>query len=165
MTIRVLLIDDHTLFRPGVILLDLNMPGLSGLETLQLLVQDLPESAVVILTVSEEGEELAQALRDGARGYLVKNVEAETLVAGIRKAAAGESVIADSRPPSWSPSSAPNPSPRGTAPPRPPSPSTASSPRASARSCNAWRAARATKRSHATSTSPRAPSRSTSRAS
>lgn len=134
MTIRVLLIDDHTLFRsglklllqrqpdfeivddapdgveglkrakqhqPDVILLDLNMPGLSGLETLLLLVQDVPNAAVVILTVSEDAEELTTALRDGAIGYLVKNVDADTLVAGIRKAAAHQPVIADSMTAKW----------------------------------------------------------------
>lgn len=134
MTIRVLLIDDHTLFRsgvklllqrqpdfevvdeasdgvegvkrakqhqPDVILLDLNMPGLSGLETLQLLVQDVPSAHVVILTVSEDAEELTTALRDGACGFLVKNIDAETLVAGIRKAAAGEPVIAESMTAKW----------------------------------------------------------------
>ena len=57
--------------KPDVVL-DLNLPGLSGLETLQLLVQDLPSCAVIILTVSEEADELGQALRDGARGYLVR---------------------------------------------------------------------------------------------
>ncbi len=129
MTIRILLIDDHTLFRsgirallqrqadfeivdeaadgvegikrakqhrPDVILLDLNMPGLSGLEALQLLVEDLPQIAVIVLTVSEEAEELAAALRGGARGYLIKNIETEALIAGIRRAAAGEPVISDS---------------------------------------------------------------------
>lgn len=83
-------------FKPDVILLDLNMPGLSGLETLQLLVQDNPGTAVIILTVSEESDELAQALRDGARGYLIKNIEGDALAAAIRRAAAGEAVIADS---------------------------------------------------------------------
>ncbi|WP_176042547.1 response regulator [Burkholderia stabilis] len=134
MTIRVLLIDDHTLFRsglklllqrqpdfeivddapdgveglkrakqhqPDVILLDLNMPGLSGLETLLLLAQDVPNAAVVILTVSEDAEELTTALRDGAIGYLVKNVDADTLAAGIRKAAAHQPVIADSMTAKW----------------------------------------------------------------
>ncbi|CAB3824352.1 MULTISPECIES: response regulator transcription factor [Achromobacter] len=129
MTIRILLIDDHTLFRsgvrlllqrqpdfevvaeagdgvegikrakelkPDVVLLDLNLPGLSGLETLQLLTQDLPNCAVIILTVSEEADELGQALRDGARGYLVKNIDADALVSAIRRAANGEAVIADS---------------------------------------------------------------------
>lgn len=125
-TIRILLIDDHTLFRsglrlllkrqsdfdvvaeaadgieglkrarelqPDVILLDLNMPGLSGLEVLHILAQDLLACAVIVLTVSEEGEELAQALRSGARGYLVKNIDADALVSSIRRAVAGEPVI------------------------------------------------------------------------
>ncbi|CAB3656991.1 MULTISPECIES: response regulator [Achromobacter] len=129
MPIRILLIDDHTLFRsgvrlllqrqpdfevvaeagdgvegikrakelkPDVVLLDLNLPGLSGLESLQLLTQDLPSCAVIILTVSEEADELGQALRDGARGYLVKNIDADVLTSAIRRAAAGESVIAES---------------------------------------------------------------------
>jgi two-component system nitrate/nitrite response regulator NarL len=128
MATRILLIDDHTLFRsgvrallqrtpdfeivgeaadglegikrakqfcPDVILLDINMPGLSGLETLRLLVQDLPQTAVVMLTVSEDVDELTVALRDGACGYLLKNIEADTLAAAIRKAAAGQPVIAD----------------------------------------------------------------------
>lgn len=128
MTIRILLIDDHTLFRsginallqrqpdfevvdeasdgvegikrakqhmPDVILLDLNMPGLSGLETLQLLAQDLPGTAVVMLTVSEEVDELTAALRAGACGYLLKNIAAETLADAIRKAAAGQPVITE----------------------------------------------------------------------
>ena len=122
MSIRILLIDDHNLFRsgvrqllqreadlqivaeaadgleglkrakalkPDVILLDLNMPGLSGLETLKLLVQDVPDARVIILTVSEEADELGQALTAGACGYLTKNIEADTLVAAIRKARQG----------------------------------------------------------------------------
>ena len=129
MSIRILLIDDHNLFRsgvrqllqrevdlqivaeaadgleglkrakalkPDVILLDLNMPGLSGLETLKLLVQDVPDARVIILTVSEEADELGQALTAGACGYLTKNIEADTLVAAIRKARQGQPVIADS---------------------------------------------------------------------
>ncbi|RQH02118.1 response regulator [Paraburkholderia dinghuensis] len=128
MTIRILLIDDHTLFRsgvralllrqpdfevvdeaadgvegikrakqhaPDVVLLDLNMPGLSGLETLQLLVQDLPDTAVVMLTVSEDGDDLTAAMRSGACGYLLKDIEAETLADAIRKAAAGQPVITE----------------------------------------------------------------------
>jgi two-component system nitrate/nitrite response regulator NarL len=129
MTIRILLIDDHTLFRsgvrallqrqpdfevvddaadgiegfkrakqhrPDVVLLDLNMPGLSGIETLQLLQQDLPDTAVIMLTVSEDVDELTRALREGACGYLLKNMEADALATMIRRAAEGESVIADS---------------------------------------------------------------------
>jgi two-component system, NarL family, nitrate/nitrite response regulator NarL len=129
MTIRILLIDDHTLFRsgvrallqrqpdfevvddaadgiegfkrakqhrPDVVLLDLNMPGLSGIETLQLLQQDLPDTAVIMLTVSEDVDELTRALREGACGYLLKNMEADELATMIRRAATGESVIAES---------------------------------------------------------------------
>ena len=129
MAIRILLIDDHSLFRsgvrlllqrqadfevvaeaadglegvkrakehrPDVILLDLNMPGLSGLATLQLLTQDLPDSAVLMLTVSEDADDLGAALRSGARGYLVKNIEADALIAAVRRAASGEAVVADS---------------------------------------------------------------------
>ena len=128
MTIRILLIDDHTLFRsgvsallqrqpdlevvgeasdgvegvkrakqhlPDVILLDLNMPGLSGLETLQLLVEDLPDTAVVMLTVSEEADELTAAMRAGARGFLLKSIDADALVAAIHKAASGQPVITE----------------------------------------------------------------------
>ncbi|WP_322106556.1 response regulator [Paraburkholderia sp. J41] len=128
MTIRILLIDDHTLFRsgvsallqrqpdlevvgeasdgvegvkrakqhlPDVILLDLNMPGLSGLETLQLLVEDLPDTVVVMLTVSEEADELTAAMRAGARGFLLKSIDADALVAAIRKAASGQPVITE----------------------------------------------------------------------
>ncbi|SAL23261.1 response regulator protein [Caballeronia sordidicola] len=129
MTIRILLIDDHTLFRsgvhallqrqpdfevvgdaadgiegikrakqhrPDVVLLDLNMPGLSGIETLQLLQQDLPDTAVIMLTVSEDVDELTCALREGACGYLLKNMDADALATMIRRAADGESVIAES---------------------------------------------------------------------
>ncbi|TDR79689.1 response regulator [Paludibacterium purpuratum] len=126
--IRVLLIDDHTLFRsgislllskqpdirvvgeaadgaegikqvhaltPDVVLLDLNMPGLSGLEALQLIMQDAPDMAVLMLTVSEDAEDLGAALKNGARGYLLKNIDADFLVGAIRRAHDGEAVIAD----------------------------------------------------------------------
>jgi two-component system nitrate/nitrite response regulator NarL len=129
MTIKILLVDDHTLFRsgiklllqrnpefeivgeasdglegvkrakqlrPDVVLMDLNMAGLSGLEAMQLIVEDMPEVAVLMLTVSEEAEDLSTALKNGARGYLLKNIEADYLTQAIKRAAAGESVIAES---------------------------------------------------------------------
>lgn len=80
---------------PDVVLLDLNMPGMSGLETLQLLLQDCPDAAVIMLTVSEEAEDLTTALASGARGYLIKNIDADYLVRAIRRAAAGEPVLAE----------------------------------------------------------------------
>lgn len=82
--------------RPDVILLDLHMPGMTGVETLQLILQGWPEAAVIMLTVSEDGEDLAAALHAGARGYLIKNIDADYLVRAIERAAAGESVLAES---------------------------------------------------------------------
>lgn len=82
--------------QPDVVLLDLNMPGISGLETLQLMQQDCPRSAVLMLTVSEDAEDLGTALQGGARGYLIKNIEADYLVRAIQRAAAGEAVVAES---------------------------------------------------------------------
>jgi two-component system nitrate/nitrite response regulator NarL len=126
--IRVLLVDDHSLFRsgirsllqrhadflvvgeaadgvegikrakqlkPDVVLLDLHMPGMSGVETLQLMHQDCPDTAIIMLTVSEESEDLALALRVGAQGYLIKNIETDYLLRSIRRAAAGETVVAE----------------------------------------------------------------------
>ena len=81
--------------QPDVVLLDLNMPGMSGVETLQLMQQDCPDSAILILTVSEDADDLAMALRAGACGYLIKNIDADYLVRAIRRAAAGETVVAE----------------------------------------------------------------------
>lgn len=82
--------------KPDVVLLDLNMPGMSGIETLQLMLQDRPGAAVLMLTVSEEAEDLAAALQAGARGYLLKNIDADYLTRAVERAAAGESVLAES---------------------------------------------------------------------
>jgi len=82
--------------QPDVVLLDLNMPGISGLETLQLLLQECPGTAIVMLTVSEDAEDLSVALQSGARGYLLKNIDADYLVRAIHRAKRGESVIAES---------------------------------------------------------------------
>ena len=81
--------------QPQVILLDLHMPGMSGLETLHLLLQDCPDSAVVMLTVSEDALDLSAALIAGAAGYLLKNIDTDFLTRAIRRAAAGETVVAE----------------------------------------------------------------------
>jgi two-component system nitrate/nitrite response regulator NarL len=124
--IRVLLVDDHVLFRsgvktllersdgfevvdetgdglegikrarslkPDVVLLDLNMPGVGGLEAVKAIVEEAPEVRVLMLTVSEDAADLMDALRSGASGYLLKNIEMEELVSAIRRAAAGDSVV------------------------------------------------------------------------
>lgn len=124
--IRVLLVDDHTLFRsgiksllqrnedfevvgeagdglegikrvrslkPDVVLIDLHMPGVSGLEAVKAIVEEMPEVKVLMLTVSEDAQDLIEALRAGASGYLLKNIETDALIAGIRSAASGESIV------------------------------------------------------------------------
>lgn len=73
---------------PGLILLDLHMPGLSGLETLARLKEALPDSLVVVLTASDRQDDLLAALRGGADGYVLKDSEPEALVGylqGCRK--------------------------------------------------------------------------------
>lgn len=124
--IRVLIIDDHTLFRsgiklllerqagfavvgeagsaldgvkrtkklkPDVILLDLHMPDIGGLQVIALLREEMPTAQIIMLTVSEDAEDLLEALRAGARGYLLKNIETDFLLDAIRRAAKAESVM------------------------------------------------------------------------
>ena len=124
--VRIVVVDDHTLFRrgitallarvpdfevvgeaadgfegikavaagkPDVVLLDLHMPGLTGIEAMQAILRDNPGTHVVMLTVSEEAEDLMAALRAGALGYLLKNIDSDFLVESIRRAANGDSVM------------------------------------------------------------------------
>ena len=126
MTIKILLVDDHTLFRsglkallsrqsdfeviaeasdglegvkllgqhkPDLVLLDLDMPVMSGIEALAQMREVDSEIPVVMLTVSEDAEDLKEALILGARGYLVKNIDADYLVNSIRQIVSGETVM------------------------------------------------------------------------
>lgn len=126
MSIRILLVDDHTLFRsglkallsrqadfeivgeasdglegvklaeqlkPDLVLLDLDMPVMNGTEALAQMLAANRELPVVMLTVSEDAEDLIEAFVLGARGYLVKNIDAEYLVNSVRQVVAGESVM------------------------------------------------------------------------
>lgn len=79
--------------KPDVVLLDLHMPGTSGLDAIPLLLEEVPQTQIIMLTVSEDAEDLLDALRAGARGYLLKNIETDFLLDSIRRAAAGESVM------------------------------------------------------------------------
>lgn len=74
---------------PGMILLDLHMPGLDGLATLESLKRDLPQCRVVVLTASTARDDLLAALRAGADGYLLKDSEPEELLAAVRACAHG----------------------------------------------------------------------------
>lgn len=124
--IRLLLVDDHSLFRrglkallsqdarlevsgeasdlgealrclaqsrPDLILLDNHLPGVRGVDGIAQLKDALPGVRVLMLTVSENAEDLAAALQGGADGYLLKTMESEQLADSIEKVLAGESVV------------------------------------------------------------------------
>ena len=122
---RVLLVDDHDLFRnglktlleeqgvhvvgdaengqtalrlvrelvPDVVIMDLNMPGMSGVAVTREIATLAPLARVVVLTISSDDEDVAEAVMAGACGYLLKDSSIHDLVAGIRAAAAGESLM------------------------------------------------------------------------
>ena len=126
--IRILVVDDHTLFRrgltallsrdprfdvigdaadageaqrrahelqPDLILLDNHLPGVNGVDALPALREAAPAARVLMLTVSEDEQDLARALRNGACGYLLKTMEGDALARAIVRAVCGESVVAD----------------------------------------------------------------------
>ncbi|GBG13425.1 two-component system, NarL family, nitrate/nitrite response regulator NarL [Novimethylophilus kurashikiensis] len=128
-SIKVLLIDDHALFRKGVrqiisdqadfevvgeassgqegldlaqevlpdmVLIDLNMKGMNGLETLRRFKESPLKARYIVLTVSDAEDDLLEALRAGADGYLLKDMEPEDLCANLKKAASGITVLQDS---------------------------------------------------------------------
>ena len=78
---------------PDVVLMDLEMPGLSGVETTREISRTAPRTHVVVLTVSAEEQSVFDAIAAGASGYLLKGTSLESLVAAIKAAAAGESLI------------------------------------------------------------------------
>jgi two-component system nitrate/nitrite response regulator NarL len=125
-SVRLLVVDDHTLFRrgliallarderlvvvaeagdageaikraqahqPDVVLLDNHLPGVHGIEALPQLLAAAPKARIVMLTVSEDADDLAQALARGAAGYLLKTVDGDDLVAAIFQVLGGESVV------------------------------------------------------------------------
>jgi DNA-binding NarL/FixJ family response regulator len=123
--LRVVVVDDHDLFRtglkslleeqgvevvgeastgdqavrlglelaPDVIVMDLNMPGLTGVEATRRIVAAAPLSRVVVLTISDQDSDVLDAIVAGACGYLLKDASIEDLLRGIRAAAVGESLI------------------------------------------------------------------------
>lgn len=129
MTVRVLLVDDHTLFRkglaellerneqisvagvagsaedarqllgelkPDVMVTDLHMQPVDGLSLLRQLQQEGNSIPTLVLTVSNAEEDLANVLRAGARGYLLKDMEPDDVADAIVRAARGETVVAPS---------------------------------------------------------------------
>jgi DNA-binding NarL/FixJ family response regulator len=79
--------------RPDVVLMDLHMPGLNGVEATERLRTAAPEVAVVVLTMVEDPASVSAALRAGARGYLLKGATPREVLSAVDAAAAGQSVL------------------------------------------------------------------------
>ncbi len=79
--------------QPQVILLDNHLPGVKGVDAIAGLRKVAPASRVLMLTVSEDAQDLATALRNGAQGYLLKTIDGDLLAQAIRRAACGEPVV------------------------------------------------------------------------
>ena len=127
--IRILLVDDHDLFReglagiisaqadmeivgeasdgleavvkagelkPNLILMDVQMPGIDGLETTRRIKQALPDTAIVMLTVRDDNERLFEAIKIGVQGYLLKTINSREMLALLRGAVKGEAAISPS---------------------------------------------------------------------
>jgi len=86
-------IDKAVELEPDVIIMDIFMPGCGGLEATSALVHRLPQSKVLILTVSDREEDLFQAVKFGARGYLLKSASIDNIVAAVRQIAGGGAII------------------------------------------------------------------------
>jgi len=124
--IRILIVDDHPLFRagvahsldvepdfsvvgqaengehgielakslrPDVVMLDVSMPGIDGIATAARIAAALPDTRIIMLTVSENEDSLMAALKAGAHGYVLKGVSSIELRAVIRRVAAGEAYV------------------------------------------------------------------------
>jgi DNA-binding NarL/FixJ family response regulator len=124
--VRVLLADDHALFReglagiisaqpdmqvvgeandgleafvksqelkPDLILMDVQMPGMDGIEAVRHIKQVLPETIIVMLTVRGDDEMLFEALKNGAQGYLLKEIRSQSLLEMLRGALRGEAAL------------------------------------------------------------------------
>jgi DNA-binding NarL/FixJ family response regulator len=76
---------------PDVVVMDLNMPGVSGLEATRQVLDEAPETRVLVLTVSADETDLTDAIVAGACGYVLKDRPVQEVIAGVRAAAAGES--------------------------------------------------------------------------
>jgi DNA-binding NarL/FixJ family response regulator len=84
------IVDDTA---PDVVVMDLNMPGMSGVEVTRRLIERTPASRVLVVSVSAQEEDVTEAILAGASGYVLKDGPVEEVVAGIQAAANGESLI------------------------------------------------------------------------
>ncbi|MCB1735698.1 MAG: two-component system response regulator NarL [Gammaproteobacteria bacterium] len=82
--------------RPDLVLLDLNMKGMDGMATLRAIQESDPGCRVIMLTVSDNEQDVVEALRAGADGYLLKDMEPEDILAQLHEAAQGHLVVSPS---------------------------------------------------------------------
>lgn len=87
-------VREALLVRPDVVVLDLRMPRMDGVEAARRIVRDLPETAVLVLTMFDEDELVTDALDAGARGYLLKGAEPEEIERAVRAVAGGAAILA-----------------------------------------------------------------------
>ena len=80
-------------FKPDVVLMDVNMPKLGGVDATRQLRKIHPQASVLMLTISEDEHDLYAAIRAGARGYLLKSASAAELIDGIRRVYAKEAIL------------------------------------------------------------------------
>jgi DNA-binding NarL/FixJ family response regulator len=81
-------------FKPEIILMDVRMPRCDGIEATRLINSELPDTKIIMLTVSEDEEDLFEAISSGAHGYLLKNMSPENLFELLEDALRGEAVMA-----------------------------------------------------------------------
>lgn len=86
-------VEQSRLLRPDLVLMDLRMPGCDGLEATRQIKREMPETRVVMFTVSQDEADLAAAIRSGADGYLVKDIRPEELFQELRGVSQGESPL------------------------------------------------------------------------
>ena len=80
--------------RPNIILMDIRMPNCDGIEATRLIKAEQPETKIIMLTVSEEDDDLFEAIRSGAHGYLLKNMQPDELFSMLEGALEGHAVMA-----------------------------------------------------------------------
>ncbi|GAA3467839.1 response regulator transcription factor [Nonomuraea roseola] len=81
---------------PDVVLMDIRMPGMDGIEATQMITTDAPAARVLILTTFDDDDNVHAALRAGASGFLVKDMALEDILSAVRVVAAGDALIAPS---------------------------------------------------------------------
>jgi DNA-binding NarL/FixJ family response regulator len=88
-------------FKPDLVLMDLVMPDIDGLQATRALKRELPRTIVLVLTAYEDPQRLSEALKAGARGYLLKNAPPQRIIDAVRGALVGDDAWRSVRP-NWS---------------------------------------------------------------